>query len=61
LWYEINVSKEGKHYFDTHERSIGTINEAIEIMDRLKKALPKEEGFEFTITQWQKTGIQVEY
>jgi hypothetical protein len=60
MWYEINVSKDGKHYFATHERSIGTINEAVEIRDRLKKALPEEEGFEFTITQWQKTGIRVE-
>jgi hypothetical protein len=60
MWYEINVSKDGKHYFATHERSIGTIDRAVEIRDRLKKAMPEEEGFKFTITQWQKTGVQIE-
>ena len=60
MWYEINVSKDGKHYFATHERSITTINKAVEIRDRLKKAMPEKEGFEYTITQWQKTGVKIE-
>lgn len=59
MWYEINVSKDGKHYFATHERSITTINKAVEIRDRLKKAMPEEEGFRYTITQWQKTGVEL--
>lgn len=59
-WYEINISKDGKHYFATHERSITTINKAVEIRDRLKKAMPEKEGFEYTITQWQKTGVKIE-
>ena len=49
MWYEINVSKKGEHYFATHERSIGTIAKAVEIRDILKKAMPEEEGFIFTI------------
>jgi hypothetical protein len=60
MWYEINISKDGKHYFATHERSITTINKAVEIRDRLKKAMPEKEGFEYTITQWQKTGVKIE-
>jgi len=60
MWYEINVSKNGKHYFATHERSITTIKEAVEIRDRLKKALPEEEGFKFTITQCDTIMIQIE-
>jgi hypothetical protein len=60
MWYEINVSKDGKHYFSTHERSIGTIDRAVEIRDRLKKAMPEEEGFRYTITQWKTTGVKVE-
>ncbi len=59
MWYEINVSKDGKHYFATHERSITTIDRAVEIRDRLKKAMPEEEGFSYTITQWQKTGLTI--
>ena len=59
MWYEINVSKDGQHYFATDKRSITTIGQAVEIRDRLKAAMPEEEGFEYTITQWQKTGIEV--
>ena len=60
MWYEINVSKDGKHYFATHERSITTIDKAVEIRDRLKASMPEEEGFEYSITQWQKTGVEIQ-
>jgi hypothetical protein len=60
MWYEINVSKDGKHYFATHERSISTIDKATEIRDRLKLAMPEDEGFIYTITQWQTSGVQLE-
>ena len=60
MWYEINVSKKGEHYFATSERSITTIAKAVEIRDILKKAMPEEEGFIFTITQWQKSGIELD-
>lgn len=60
MWYEINVSKKGVHYFATSERSITTIAKAVEIRDLLKKAMPIEEGFNFTITQWSKTGVGIE-
>lgn len=60
MWYEINVSKKGVHYFATSERSITTIAKAVEIRDLLKKAMPIEEGFRFTITQWQKSGVNLE-
>lgn len=59
MWYEINVSKDGKHYFATDKRSIHTIKEAVEIRDRLRAAMPEEEGFRYTITQWQKTGVEI--
>ena len=60
MWYEINVSKKGVHYFATSERSITTIAKAVEIRDLLKKAMPVEEGFRFNITQWSKTGVGIE-
>jgi hypothetical protein len=59
MWYEINVSKDGKHYFATHERSICTVAKAIEIRERLKKAMPEEEGFKYTINQCQKTSMEI--
>ena len=59
MWYEINVSKDGKHYFATHKRSITTISKAVEIRDRLKEAMPEEEGFEIKISQYETTGTEI--
>lgn len=59
MWYEINVSRGGKHYFATHKRSIDTIKQATEIRDRLRQALTKEEGFEIKITQHQHTSMDL--
>jgi hypothetical protein len=60
MWYEINVSKDGKHYFATDKRSITTLASALDVRERLKKAMPEEEGFRYTITQWQKTGMEIQ-
>jgi hypothetical protein len=60
MWYEINVSKDGKHYFATDKRSITTLARALDVRERLKKAMPEEEGFRYTITQWQKTGMEIQ-
>ncbi len=60
MWYEINVSKDGKHYFATDERSITTIDRAAEILARLKTAMPEEEGFKYTVTRKETIGITVD-
>ena len=60
MWYEINVSKDGKHYFATDKKSITTLARALDVRDRLKKAMPEEEGFEYTITQWQTNGMVIQ-
>jgi hypothetical protein len=59
MWYEINVSKDGKHYFATDKRSITTLARALDVRERLKMAMPEEEGFEYTITHWNTVGIQI--
>jgi hypothetical protein len=59
MWYEINVSKDGRHYFATHERSIHSVERAVEIRERLKKSMPEEEGFEYTITQNTRTSVTI--
>jgi hypothetical protein len=60
MWYEINVSKDGKHYFATDKKSITTLARALDVRERLKKAMPEEEGFEYTITQWQTNGMVIQ-
>jgi len=57
MWYEINVSKDGKHYFATHKRSIDSLKKAVEIRDRLKQAMPESEGYKYTITRYETIGI----
>ena len=59
MWYEINISKDGKHYFATDKRSITTLARALDIRERLRKAMPEEEGFSYNITQWHTTGVEI--
>ncbi len=49
--YEINVSKNGRHVFATHEKSINTLREATDIILRLDKAFPQSEGYFITISK----------
>jgi penicillin-binding protein-related factor A (putative recombinase) len=55
MGYEINVSKNGKHYFATHERSLPYTKEAEEAFKDFKVRFPEEEGFNVTITYRPRT------
>ena len=58
--YEINVSKDGKHFFATHERSFGLDKKRTrEVYDKLVEAFPKNEGYLIEISIWQTTGESV--
>lgn len=47
--YEINISKNGKHYFATHERSIGHSATLLkELHEKFKVAFPESEGYKIT-------------
>ena len=55
--YEINVSKDGKHFFATHERSLGlSKRHTKEVYDKLVEAFPANEGYKIEISYWQKLG-----
>lgn len=55
--YEINVSRKGKHFFATHERSLGlSKSHTKEVYDKLVEAFPKNEGYEIEISYWEKRG-----
>ena len=58
--YEINVAKDGKHFFATHERSLTTDFRTKEVYDKLVEAFPKNEGYEISITYWETVGKTVE-
>lgn len=59
MYYEINVTLNGKHFFATSERSITNrwdLNNKLKIfIDKF----PKEEGYEISVTKWEKVGVTV--
>lgn len=51
MWYEINISLNGKHFFATDKRSITNDNELKKVYDVLIKKFPKSENYELLITK----------
>jgi len=54
--YEINVAKDGKHYFATHERSLTDREPAAIAFKDFQKRFPIKQGFSVTITYNQTIG-----
>ena len=59
MYYEINVSKNGKHYFATAERSITSHTQAEGLYMVFKEKFPENEGYEISVTRWEKIGKPV--
>ncbi|MHA2403849.1 MAG: hypothetical protein ACXADH_12715 [Candidatus Kariarchaeaceae archaeon] len=57
--YEINVSKNGVHFFATAERSLTAKSIAKLAYDKLKEAFPESEGYKLTISRWETVGKEV--
>lgn len=49
MYYEINIAKDGKHFFATAERSITTEKELKEALIVFQDKFPKEEGYEIIV------------
>jgi hypothetical protein len=60
MYYEINVSLNGYHYFATHERSVQTERQMKEMVHTFKKKFPKSEGYEITCTRWENQGTPID-
>lgn len=50
--FEINVSKDGIHYFATSERSITTHAKFEQVCADIMRRFPESEGFQVTATEW---------
>lgn len=61
MWYEINVSKNGKHFFATAERSITNGDKCNEVLSILRFKFPKNEGYEITVTKYETVGIPLDF
>lgn len=59
MYYEINVSQQGKHYFATAERSIRCENEAKNIFEHFSDLFPAADGYQIEVTRYEKTGETV--
>jgi hypothetical protein len=56
MYYEINVSLFGRHFFATHARSITTREECKRVVEVFKKAFPKENGYLMNILRYELVG-----
>lgn len=60
MYYEINVSLNGKHLFATAERSITNVDKANDVCKLFKEKFPEENGYKITMTKWEKVGKFIE-
>jgi hypothetical protein len=54
--YEINVAKNGKHFFATDERSITQEWELKEALKVFNEKFPASEGYTISVTKWERIG-----
>ena len=60
MYYEINESKNGKHYLATAERSITSLTQAEGMYMLFKEKFPENEGYEISVTRWEKVGKPID-
>lgn len=54
-YYEINVAKDGRHFFATHKRSLTSEWKMKEALEIFKEKFPESEGYQIMVT------AQIEY
>ena len=59
MYYEINVSLNGRHFFATAERSITSEWEAEKVYKLFKEKFPENEGYKISVTRWSKIGTEL--
>lgn len=56
MYYEINVSLNGKHFFATDKRSITNKWTLEKVYKVLKEKFPQEEGYDIIVSQYETKG-----
>jgi hypothetical protein len=56
MYYEINVSLNGKHFFATAERSIISAERCLDVYDALSLRFHKIDGYEIVISRVERKG-----
>jgi len=58
--YEINVSKNGRHFFATAQRSItAKEEEAQKVFMALKERFYEDDGYKLALTYWETRGTHI--
>ena len=60
MYYEINVSKDGKHLFATDKRSIEFYWELERVYQIFEQKFPEYEGYKITVIKWTETGREID-
>lgn len=60
MYYEINISLLGSHYFATAPRSITDLDKLALVYAELAKAFPAQRGYKLSITRVETTGTEME-
>lgn len=60
MWYEINVSINGQHFFATAERSITTRSKARDVARLFLKKFPPAEGYVLSVSERARTGTDLD-
>ena len=60
MYYEINISKNGHHFFATAERSLTNYDDMKRALAVFVEKFPKSEGYEILVTQWERKGKQLD-
>lgn len=60
MWYEINVSLNGMHFFATHARSITSYEQLKVVYATFKEKFKESEGYELSVTEYSTVGKSVE-
>lgn len=56
MYYEINVSLNGKHLFATAERSITDKTKMEDMYKLFLEKFPESEGYKLDVTKWENVG-----
>jgi hypothetical protein len=60
MYYEINVSLNGKHFFATADRSIGSTYELKKVLPVIVAKFPESEGYNVSVTYHENVGHGVD-
>jgi hypothetical protein len=55
MHYELNVSKDGRHVFATHPRSVLTEREAARLYVLFTQAFPEAKGYQIMVDRFNET------